>query len=60
MPMMISQNEENNWLNENDNTDFNFYNVKLEIIPVSQKVNNPQYSDPSCIKKTDEYQIFFN
>ena len=60
MPMMISQNEENNWLYENDNTDFNFYNMKLGIIPVSQKVNNPQYSDPSCIKKTDEYQIFFN
>ena len=60
MPVIISQNMENKWLNENDNLDLNYNDVELEIIPVSKKVNNPQNSDASCIKKSDEYQIFFN
>jgi putative SOS response-associated peptidase YedK len=60
MPIIIPQNNENQWLNKNDNMDLNFYDIELEIIPVSKKVNNPQNSDASCIKKSDEYQTFFN
>tara|TARA_B100000029_G_scaffold502566_1_gene578042 strand:- start:2263 stop:2880 length:618 start_codon:yes stop_codon:yes gene_type:complete len=60
MPIFLTENNERKWLNGNYNFDFHIDNIKLEIIPVSKKVNNPQNSDPSCIKKSNEYQIFFN
>ena len=59
MPVLIDKDSESLWLNESDQIEFVLSKVNMNLFPVSNKMNNPKFSDPICIEKSEEYQIFF-